>query len=160
HEDLVDDLRALLDHVGIQQSYLLGSSFGSTITLAALHRFPERFPRGILQGGFAYRRLAPAEVATAWLACFAPGSMRWMPMRRTALTNSHFDPLAGSDPDIWEYFLTRWCSPPIASVGRRAMILYRVDLRPILSEIRQPALLVCGERDPLVNHACERDLLA
>jgi pimeloyl-ACP methyl ester carboxylesterase len=160
HDDLVDDLRLLLDHLGIQQSYVLGSSFGSTIALAALHRYPTRLPRGILQGGFAYRRLAPAEIAMASLLRFAPGSMRWMPMRRAALTRSHAEPFAGRDPEIWEYFLTRWCTPPIAAVARRALILYGVDLRPLLHDIAQPVLLVCGERDPLVDHSCEEALMS
>src|SRR5262249_44804128 len=61
HDDLVADLNAILDHAGVRQTYLYGSSFGSTIVLAALHANPQRFPRAILQGGFAQRRLAPAE---------------------------------------------------------------------------------------------------
>src|SRR5262245_57314121 len=43
HADLVADLLALLDHLQIEQSYLFGSSFGSTIALAAMHRHPGRF---------------------------------------------------------------------------------------------------------------------
>src|SRR5262245_43219860 len=63
HRDLVADLFALMDHVGARRGYLFGSSFGSTVALAALHAAPERLPRGILQGGFAHRPLAWAEVA-------------------------------------------------------------------------------------------------
>jgi pimeloyl-ACP methyl ester carboxylesterase len=159
HADLVDDLRALLDHLGIQQTYLLGGSFGSTIVLGALLAFPERFPRAVLQGGFARRRLAPAEVGLAWLARFWPGPIRNMPLRRAALTRSHAEPFAGREPAVWDYFLTRWGTPPIAAVARRALLLHQVDLRSELPRIKQPVLLVCGDRDPLVNPTCESELL-
>lgn len=159
HADLVDDVRALLDHLGIQQTYLLGSSFGSTIVLGALLAFPERFPRAVLQGGFARRRLAPAEVGLAWLMRFWPGPTRFLPLRHAMLTRSHGEPFAGREPAVWEYFLTRWGTPPTAAVARRALLLHRVDLRPELPRIQQPVLLVSGDRDPLVNPTCEAELL-
>jgi len=39
------------------------------------------------------------------------------------------------------------------------VLLHRIDVRPLLGEIRQPVLLVCGDRDPLVGRACEEVLL-
>ena len=38
-------------------------------------------------------------------------------------------------------------------MARRALLLHRVDLRPLLPAIRQPVLLVCGSHDPLVGKA-------
>src|SRR5205807_461669 len=55
HAAHVADLFALLDHLAIHRCFLLGSSFGSTIALAALHAQPDRFSHAILQGGFARR---------------------------------------------------------------------------------------------------------
>ena len=160
HANHVEDVRALLDHLEIQQAYLLGGSFGSTIALGALLAFPGRFPRAVLQGGFARRRLAPAEVALAWFSRFLPGPIRNMPGRRAALTRSHAEPFAGREPALWDYFLTRWGTPPTAAVARRALLLNKVDLREQLPRIPQPILLVCGDRDPLVNAACDAELLA
>src|SRR5579862_7071797 len=48
HPDFVADLFALLDHLAIRETMLLGSSFGSTIALAAMHLQPSRFPRAVL----------------------------------------------------------------------------------------------------------------
>jgi pimeloyl-ACP methyl ester carboxylesterase len=158
HTDLADDVRTLLDHLGIQQTYLLGSSFGATIALAALRAFPERFPRAVLQGGFACRPLALAEVATVWLLRWAPGHMRNLPLRRAALTRSHSEPFAGRPPEVWDYFLKCWGKNAIRTIAHRALLLHRTDLRSILPEIQQPVLLVCGDRDPLVNQACEEQL--
>lgn len=159
HADLVDDLVALLDHLGVRQSYVLGSSFGSTIALAALHRHGERLPRAILQGGFAHRPLAPAELLLASLARYWPWPMRRLPFRRPLLRRAHGEPFAARTPAEWEFFLERWGSLPMATVAQRARIVHRLDVRPLLREIRQPVLLVCGERDPLVSRNCEADLL-
>lgn len=159
HDDLVADAVALLHHLGVGQSYLLGSSFGSTIVLSALRAFPERFPRAVLQGGFACRRLAPAEVLLARLARYWPGRMHRFPFRRAILHRSHHEPFESKPPEVWDYFLTRWGAPPIAAVAQRALMLQRLDLRSILSEIHQPVLLVCGDADPLVSPACEEVLL-
>ena len=61
HEHLVDDLFGLIDHLNIGRVFLFGLSFGSTITLRALHREPRRFPKAVVQGAFAHRRFTPAE---------------------------------------------------------------------------------------------------
>jgi pimeloyl-ACP methyl ester carboxylesterase len=159
HADYVADVFALLDHLGARRSYLLGASFGSTIALAALRAAPERLPRGILVCGFAHRRLAPAELLLARLARYWPGPACRLPFRGSLLRRTHFGPFAGRGPEVWDYFLRRWGSPPLAAVARRAAVLHGVDLRPVLPEIRQPVLLICGEGDPLVSPSCEEELL-
>jgi pimeloyl-ACP methyl ester carboxylesterase len=159
HADLVDDLFAVLDHLGARQSYLYGSSFGSTVTLAALRLRPERLPRAILQGGFARRTLAPAERLLAWAARSWPGSMRHLPLRTAILRRGHAGAFVGLPPEVWPFFLEQNGMAPIATVARRALILHGLDLRPLLAEIRQPVLLVCGESDSLVGKECEEALV-
>lgn len=159
HADLVKDLFALLDHLRWKQSYVFGSSFGATIALAAAHAQPKRLPRLLLQGGFARRPLARAELFLARLTCYVPGSMRHLPFRERILQQSHFEPFAKQPPEAWQTFL-EWCGEtPIAAAARQALVLHRVDLRRILPEIRQPVLLVCGERDSLIGAAHEDVLL-
>jgi pimeloyl-ACP methyl ester carboxylesterase len=154
HADLVADLFALLDHLGEQRSYLLGYSFGSTVALTALRTQPERFPRAILQGGFACRRLAPAEVLLALLTrhCWAP--MRKLPFFLRLLRRSHALPFAGRSPDIWRFFIECNGSIPMAAVAHRALLLHRFDMTERLSEVHQPVLLVTGDLDPLVGADC------
>jgi pimeloyl-ACP methyl ester carboxylesterase len=159
HADLVEDLSAVLDRVAAQQAYVFGASFGSTIALAALRAQPERLPRAILQGGFAWRPLAPAEIWLARAACFWPGSMAHLPLRGALLRYGHYAPFADRPAEFWRFFTTSCGAAPIAAVAHRAALLHRVDLRPALGEIRQPLLLVCGERDPLVGVKCEEELL-
>jgi pimeloyl-ACP methyl ester carboxylesterase len=158
HAHFVDDALALLDHLGIEQSYVFGSSFGSTIALAALHKQPRRLPRAVLQGAFARRPLAPAEVLLARLAQYCPGQVSSVPFRTTFLRYIHGGPFQGRPREIWDYFVLRSNAAPIAAAAQRALLIHQVDLRPILTEVRQPVLLVCGDRDPLVDLKCEETL--
>ncbi len=157
--DLVADLFGLLDHLGIERTYLFGSSLGSTIVLGAMHARPARVARALLQGGFARRPLRLGERMLAGCARFWPGQMRQLPFRSSARLRHHHDPFASRPADAWEYFLACTGASLIRVVARRALMLHPLDLRPILPEIRQPVLLVCGDRDPLVGKECEEELL-
>jgi pimeloyl-ACP methyl ester carboxylesterase len=159
HADLVADVFSILDHLGIGQAYLYGSSFGSTMALTAMHSRPERTPRAVLQGGFARRPLARAERALASIARYWPGTMRYVPFRTKALRLAHYGPFADRPPELWDYFIKYTGEVPIAVLARHALLLHETDLRPILPEIRQPILMVCGDRDPLVRPAQEQPLL-
>lgn len=158
HNHLVDDLLALLDHLKMDEAFLLGSSFGSTVALAALHRRPERFPRGILQGGFARRPLAWAEVMLAAWARWWPGSLDRLPLRRELFRQNHEPFFAESDAAVMRFHLDSDGRQRIAAVAHRALLLHQLDLRPLLPAIRQPVLLLCGDRDPLVGRVCAQEL--
>jgi pimeloyl-ACP methyl ester carboxylesterase len=159
HADLVADLFALIDHLGIAHAYIFGSSFGATIALAALHARPGQLPRAVLQGGFAWRPLARAELVLARMARYWPGRMRLLPFRVKALQRMHHGPFEGSDPAIWRHFLQSSGDVPIATLARHGLLLHQTDLRPILGTIQQPVLMICGDRDPLVRQAHEDILL-
>jgi pimeloyl-ACP methyl ester carboxylesterase len=159
HADLVADLFALLDHLELERSYVYGSSFGSTVALRAAHASPSRLPRVLLQGGFAYRPLFRPELVVARLACYLPGKLERLPVREKLLRHSHYEPFAGRPPEVWEAFLEHTGESPIAGTGYHALMLHRVDLRPILPQIRQPVLLICGDCDPLIGPRHEEVLL-
>jgi pimeloyl-ACP methyl ester carboxylesterase len=150
HADLVSDFWALLDHLGLRQSYVLGSSFGSTVALAALHERPQRLPRAILQGGLAHRPLRPRERVLARLARWLPGPMARVPFREKMLRRTTFADFADQPPEVWRYFLDSCGAPRVRSLGHQVLMLGGLDLRPLLPAIRQPVLLVCGERDRVV----------
>jgi len=160
HADYVADLSALLDHLGIAECALFGFSFGSTITLEALRRWPARFPRAILQGGFARRPLGPGEVLLASLARYWPWPLASLPLRVKVLEYAHRAPFRSAPPECWDYFLDRQGSPPMSAVARRALLLHQLDLRRLLPAIQQPILMICGEHDHLVDKHCEQALLA
>lgn len=159
HADYVDDLFHLLDHLGLEQTDLYGSSFGSTIVLQALYDAPERFGHAVIQGGFARRRLAPAEALLARVARWWRWPMGRLPGRSALLRHSHYHAFVDCQPTAWDYYLERANDPPMAAVARRALIVHSIDLRHLLPRIHHPVLLICGSGDPLVDRACENDLL-
>lgn len=151
HADLVRDLWSVLDHVGAKQAYVYAMSFGSTIALSAMREQPQRLLRGILQAPVAYKPLSRTERCFAWLMRRLPGTMSQMPLRLRLLRKMHQGPFEGRSPELWDHFLECGDAIPTHIVGRQARLLHEVDLRPILSEIRQPILLVNGDRDPIVS---------
>src|SRR5262245_4198078 len=150
HADLVADLHALLDHLGLRQTYLFGTSLGSTVALAALHATPGRFPRAILHAPMAYRPLSPWERVVARFRSHYPWSMAALPRWRRTMNRLHHGPFAGRPPERWDYFLDYRGRLPARAAGRQARLLHGIDLRPLLGEVRQPVLLVCGDVDPVV----------
>jgi pimeloyl-ACP methyl ester carboxylesterase len=149
HEDLVADLWALLDQLGIERAYVLGSSFGATIALRALAERPDRLPRAVLQGGFAHRPLRRAERWLSWLARFLPGPTARLPKREKLLKLVHGEMFRDQPPEVWRAFIDWTGRSRLAALGHQAWWLNRLDLRPLLPTIRQPVLLVCGDRDRL-----------
>jgi pimeloyl-ACP methyl ester carboxylesterase len=161
HADLVSDLFALLDALRIPQAYVFGSSFGSTIGLAAMRAQPERIPRAILQGGFAWRPV------TGWLrlVClqlrFGRGPMGTLPFRRVLHPDAEravFRKLA--KPEMWNFLVENSDGVARAAAARRGLMLDRLDLRPQLPQIRQPILLISGDGDSLVPKSCDESLLS
>ncbi len=157
---LVEDLLALLDHLQLSRTHLLGSSFGSTIALRFAARHPERCSRLMLQGGFAHRPLARPEILLANFARYWRGPIERLPIRKAVLEKNHRTSFAGREAGAWEFFLEASGRPPMAAVAHRCLILHGTDLRGILPRVMQPTLLICGESDPLVGRECERVLMA
>jgi pimeloyl-ACP methyl ester carboxylesterase len=158
-DDLVADLWALLDHLGLGRAYVLGSSLGAAVALKALHARPERLPRGVLQGALAHRPLRRAEKVLAWVARWLPGTMGGLPKRERILWKLNRGFFAHRPPEVWRYFVECTGRPPVAAVGHQARWLHGLDLRPILAGVRQPVLLVCGEHDRVVPAAYQDELL-
>ncbi|HTU89532.1 MAG TPA: alpha/beta hydrolase [Gemmataceae bacterium] len=159
HDHLVADVWALLDQLSLRQSYILGSSFGATIALKAMHDRPERLPRGIVQGGLVYRPLRRAERFLSYWGRFLPGRVASVPLREKVLLRAGSSSFKETFPDIWAHFLECTGRARLAAAANQACLLHCLDLRPILPAIRQPVLLVCGDQDRVVPRLHEEMLL-
>jgi pimeloyl-ACP methyl ester carboxylesterase len=160
HDDLASDFWALLDHLGLRQSYVLASSFGATIAIKALAARPERLPRAILQGALASRRLRRAELFLARLGRWLPGTTAWLPWREKILRAVNRGLFDHRSPEVWRYFIECTARPRVAAFAHQALWLHGVDVRPLLPTIRQPVLLLCGDRDRVVPPHYQEVLLA
>jgi pimeloyl-ACP methyl ester carboxylesterase len=159
HTDLVADVWAFLDHLKVERSYVLGSSFGATVALQAMHDRPARLPRGVLQGGLAHRPLRRAELWLSRLGRYLPGKVARIPLREKVLRAVNGRQFTGRPPEVWRYFVDCTGRGRIAAFAHQGMLLHGLDLRPILPAVRQPVLLVTGEHDRVVPGPYQEVLL-
>jgi pimeloyl-ACP methyl ester carboxylesterase len=158
HRHFVADLVALLDHLRIKQAALFGSSFGSTIALAALHDHPDRAGRAVLQGGFAFRPLVRWERTLCRFARYWRGTIATLPFREWL--HHPADVRVFRDlPELDRFHRDNFDAVTKAAAARRGLMILDVDLRPKLPAIRQPVLMICGDCDAIVPAACEGPLL-
>jgi pimeloyl-ACP methyl ester carboxylesterase len=160
HQNLVEDLFGLIDHLSLGPTFLFGLSFGSTVTLAALDREPGRFPRAAIQGGFAHRRFSRAELLALRFGRLIPGNVSRLPMQGPLLAlknRRHFPP---DTADRWPYYVAQNALTPISALAHRLDLIAHTDLRPILKEIETEILLIQGEDDPIVAHSHFEELKA
>jgi pimeloyl-ACP methyl ester carboxylesterase len=160
HDGLVEDLFALLDHLQVRSCCVHGFSFGSTLALAALIAQPHRFERAVLQGGFAWRRLAPLEVFATYWARYLPGTLAQIPLLGWLTHHLEYEAFRGRNPEDWRFFLDSQEKTPVKAFAQRALLMHALDLRARLSTIAHPLLLVSGDRDPLVARCCQDVLCA
>ncbi len=140
-----DDLRALLDHLGVERAHVLGQSYGGSIAIDFALMYPERVRSLVLVGpalgGFAWsadflarnRRLLEAGSRTRVEQVledphFLPGA------RANAALASRAKELLRSNAQIFEIpvVLAAWLEPP--AIER-------------LEEIRAPTLVLVPELD-------------
>lgn len=149
--DYSADLVAVLDHLRIDRAAVVGSSFGSTVALAAVASHPARFTHTVLQNGFAHRPLNRFQRLLARSARFWPGWFAdWPELYKVVMRRVERHLLATLPPEVADLHLAHGARTPIRAAALRALAIDRADLRPVLPTIRTPVLLLTGDRDPLV----------
>jgi pimeloyl-ACP methyl ester carboxylesterase len=158
HDHYVDDLIALMDHLNLDRADLLGTSFGSTITLRALARHPDRFRRAVLQGGFAHRPLQPYERWPATLARYWAVRMNQLPFRRELMAPLDLPQFVNCPPEIHAFLVECSGKTPVRAAASRALTISQLDLRPQLPAIPHPVLMIGGDRDAVIPRASEAEV--
>lgn len=152
HEDLATDALHILDALGSKEAFLLAGSFGTTIAQRLLHEQPKRFPAAILQGGFAQRPLGWQKYLMAYGGRFwknqPMGQFRFYAKTLHALYGIGF---AGRETEAWDWFLHCVGTTPLRTMAHLAIMIAHLDLRPLLPKIAQPVLLLCGEKDQVID---------
>ncbi len=160
HEHLVDDVFGLLEHLRIGRAFLFGLSFGSTITLASLHREPRRFPKAVVQGAFARRSFAMTEKLALRFGRLVPGTLARLPLREKILTYNNRLEFPSEIDDRWTYYVEQNGLTPIGPMAHRLDLLGRLDLRPLLGAIPTEVLLLQGNEDRIVPRRFYDELCA
>ena len=160
HDDLVDDLFGLIDHLRLGRLFLAGISFGSTVALKALDCEPRRFPRAVVQGAFARRRFTPAERLALFLGRRIPGTAARLPFREKVLEHNSRMDFPRIIEDRWPFYLEQNGLTPIKALAHRTSLVARLDLRPTLARIGSDLLLIQGREDRIVPERYFEELKA
>ncbi|MBX7105977.1 MAG: alpha/beta hydrolase [Gemmataceae bacterium] len=160
HRHYADDLHRLLDHLKLDRTYLLGSSFGSTIAQRAAADRPERFARLVLQGGFARRPVHPRDVVLARFARYWRGRMRSMPVKTSLKNPKEASVFATVPDDRRRFFEDNVGSALIGATARIGLLIAGLDTRPLLPKLTMPVRLIGGDRDGIIAPEREQELLA
>ena len=150
-EERMDDVRAVMDAVGIERAALVGISEGGPLALLFAAAHPDRVSRLALFGTYAHHPLEPIgdlleRTRTYW------GS------------GSAFEMLAPSwagDPDTRRFFarFERLSASPEAAAAIVGMA-NEIDIRPVLASIRQPTLITHRSGDGVFRVDGARELAA
>lgn len=155
---LADDLLAVADKHGDKQFSLFATSFGSLVALTAMRLDAGRIERAVLQTAFAHRSLSWFERLLIRVGRRLPGTLDRVPWRRPLQQQTHRAWFPPFDRSRWQFFLENTGEVRIAALARRAEIVRHTDLRPELTNLPQPVLLVRCEGDGRVAEQCGREL--
>jgi pimeloyl-ACP methyl ester carboxylesterase len=160
HRHFAADLLVLVDHLGIGRADLFGSSFGSTVVLRTAISCPDRVRRVVLQGGFARRPLARWERGLSRLGRYWPWLMRDLPFRVAEMNRLEARHFRTSPPEVMRFLLDNSGGTPCRAAALRTLMLDRLDLRPYLSAVRCPVLMLGGDGDSIVPRQYEAEVEA
>jgi pimeloyl-ACP methyl ester carboxylesterase len=160
HTDHAHDLVALLDHLGLDATDVFGSSYGTTIAQAAAWLYPSRFRRLVLQGGFARRPLIRPERGLARVGRYWPWRMGELILRDRIMRRYEAGAFESAPAEVFEFLIANSGRTPARAAALRSLAIDRLDQRPLLPQIRQPVLMVGGDRDRIVPRRYEAELEA
>ena len=150
-ETMADDIRALLDHLGIDRAVVAGLSMGGQVAMAFADQFPERLTGLVLATAFpeadtpeaAAARLATAERFINEGSVLPGGEM--LP-RLLAPASVKRDPALAV-----KVFTMIANAPPAGAAAALRGRARRKDYTTALRQLKVPALIVVGTEDKYVS---------
>src|SRR3954447_17176125 len=151
-EQRMDDVCAVMDDIGSRRAVIVGFSEGGAMSLLFAATYPERVAQLVLFGSFAataFRAGDPEErvarIVKAW------GTAEMM---KTVIPSQ-------TSPDAITQFakLERLSASP-GAVKTLALLMGGIDVRPILSSVQAPTLVLHRDRDLRVPLEAGRDMAA
>src|SRR5258708_26596835 len=152
-EQRMDDVRAVMDDIGSKRAVLLGFSEGSPMSALFAATYPERVSHLILFGGFAcfndlFGTANPQETITKRMKFWGTGVFV-----KSAI------PSQSENQDAINQFakLERLSGSP-GAYRASALLNTQIDIRPALSAVRVPTLVLHRRTDKMIPVALGRDL--
>lgn len=161
------DIATVMDARGVRSAALMALSFGGPIGMRFAALYPERLRALILTATLARLDLSHVGLNRTLFIPLARWTSRFLPeilMRSLARVWGHwgvwvYDGTPGNERVI-EYELDAPAAIPTAVGGLRMETFRRLDLRPELSRIRQPTLVIAGTADSYTPPDWQREIAA
>jgi pimeloyl-ACP methyl ester carboxylesterase len=159
----VEDLKAVVDTLGLETFPLLGLSQGCAKAVVFAARYPERVTRMVLCGGYArgWRHRDPADSASVGEARCTLIRSGWGSDNKAIrqMLTTIYMPDAPAEAQTWFTDLQR----KTATAENAAAILLAhgdVDIRGILGNVRAPTLVIHARNDVVVPYDQGQELAA
>ena len=161
------DIATVMDARGVTSAVVMALSFGGPIGIRFAKLYPDRLQALILTATLARLDLSHVGLNRTLFIPVARWSSRHLPevlMRPLARIWGHwgiwvYDETPGNERVI-EYELDAPAAVPAAVGGLRMDTFRRLDLRPELSRIHQPTLLIAGTADSYTPPDWQREIAA
>lgn len=158
-DDYAQDVRDVMDHVGVATAVIGGVSMGGYVALAFARKFPQRVRALVLvdtRAGADSPEAKKARDETASMVQSQGAAALAEKMLPKLLTEE-----SRADRSLVDGLRTIIASqPPAGIVAACAAMRDRVDSTPMLKSIAVPTLVVCGESDALIPPAESKALAA
>lgn len=168
HEAMLDHLEALIDHLGLTEIILVGSSFGAALSILLYHRRPRDFAALVLvSSGSAFK--SPEELVEMYRRTIANGRTAFadpsLDMCRSRLANVFHDASRIPREFLMMQLTTQALPGAVAAFDRRMAGMTDLEaMRPFaigdrLSGIAAPILAVWGKQDPRGDYRKAAEIL-
>jgi 3-oxoadipate enol-lactonase len=141
-DDLVADLVAVLDEVGLAHAHLAGTSLGGMVAVRAAARLPHRVR------SLTIICSAPALPTDAWIERAEAVRRAGLGAIRDTVVARWFTPaFAAENPDIVQRYSDMLLANDAEQYARACEMLAAADVRPDLADVAAPTLVIGGSAD-------------
>ena len=147
-DELITDMHAFMDAVGLQQVHYVGESIGGILGVAFAARWPERLkslticnsPTTIRRTG---EKALSGQHGNVQSALTAGGSRGW---GRLLIEQKI---ISGKNPAHIEWVLNEWAKTPTHVLQGITRTLDNADTAPLLPQVKVPTLILAPTRSPI-----------
>jgi 3-oxoadipate enol-lactonase len=157
-DDFVDDLRSLVEHLGLERPALVGHSFGGSIALAYAAQYPEEVAALVVAGGpVVLPEQGRQGMGDRAETVEASGMGQ---VAETVATNGMAPSFPENQPEEFRRYIEVLAANDPATYAATCRVVADLDLRGALGRVAAPVLLIAGDRDGVTPPAAQEETAA